>query len=485
MSTFNQAVDQLIRDMSGYVAMPGSEDYEETIQVDNGRVRLPPAIIVYPRSAVDVGLALSFARGQNLPFTVKGGGHSAAGYCLNRAGVVLSMSSMKSMDLDLESNILSVQMGALWSEVYAYIAATDSALLPIGGGCLTVGLPGFLLGGGYSFASRSYGMGSDNILSIDFVTPDGEVRKLSADSTDKTDQDLWWACRGGGGGNFGVGVAMKLQIRKPHTAKMMVGQVHYRLSDGVDVIGAYNEWIETLPDEFACYGYLGQEPDPANPQEKIETFRITPVYNGDYSQGIELIQPMLAFPALYVELYNMTLPQWEEKIGKSTLVGDRQAYIRSGIMPPGGMSKEVIEVYQRYMHSAPSDESFVVWTHGGGQIAKISGDDSSVPHRDARYIFELKAIWSDPRNMRENVEWAYHFLEELRPFFEGAYVNYIDPLLTDWKTMYYGSEYSRLLEIKQAVDTDNLFGFQQGIGSDYDPTGTEPLDLSPLNRTVL
>ena len=484
MNTFDQAVDQLIRELSGYVALPGSDDYEETIQVDNGRVRLPPAIIIYPRSAEDVGRALQFANSLKLPFTVKGGGHSAAGYCLNRAGVVLSMSSMKAMSLDTKSNVLSVQMGARWSEVYSYIAAADSRLLPIGGGCLTVGLPGFLLGGGYSFASRSYGMGSDNIVSIDFVTPDGEVRTLSADCQGQIDQDLWWACRGGGGGNFGVAVAMKLQIRKPDTPKMMVGQVHYRLSDGVDVIGAYNEWIETLPDQFACYGFLGQEPDPANPSQKIETFRITPVFNGDYSEGIKLIQPMLAFSALYVELYNMTLPQWEEKIGKSTLVGDRQAYIRSGIMLPGGMTKEVIEIYQRYMHSAPSDESFVVWTHGGGQISKVPTDDSSVPHRNGRYIFELKAIWSEPSDIRKNVEWAYQFLEELRPHFEGAYVNYIDPLLTDWKNMYYEDKYPRLLAIKQAVDPNNLFGFQQGIGSDFEPSGTEPLDLSPLNRTV-
>lgn len=485
MSDFQKAVDDLTRELSGYVALPGSDEYEQTLQIDNGRVRLPPAIIIYPRSANDVGLALRFAKSRDLPFSVKGGGHSAAGYCLNRAGVVLSMESMAAMELDQDTNVLSVQMGARWSEVYAYIASISEGLLPIGGGCLTVGLPGFLLGGGYSFASRSYGMGSDNILSIDFVTPDGKVRKLSPNCTDKTDQDLWWACRGGGGGNFGVAVAMKLQIQKPRTKKMLVGQIHYRLSDAKKVIGVYNKWVQTLPDHFACYGFLGREPNPANPNEKIETFRITPVYNGDYSEAIELLKPMLDLPALYVELYNMTLPQFEEKIGKSTLVGDRQAYIRSGIMPFGGMTEEVIDIYQRYMDSSPSDESFVVWTHGGGQIAKGSEDDSSVPHRDGGFIFELKSIWSEANDMRKNVEWAYHFIEELSPHFEGAYVNYIDPLQTNWKQMYYADKYPRLLEIKHAVDPDNMFEFQQGIGSDYEPSGAEPLDLSPLNRTIV
>jgi hypothetical protein len=50
--------------------------------------------------------------------------------------------------------------------------------------------------------------------------------------------------------------------------------------------------------------------------------------------------------------------------------------------------------------------------------------------------------------------------------------------------MYYGANYDRLLRIKHAVDPDRILGFQQGVGSDYRPTGAQPLDLSPLNRTV-
>lgn len=485
MSTFLDAVNTLAKQLSGYIALPGSEEFESTTKIDNGRVDLPPAVVIYPRSAEDVALALQFSQTQQLPFTVRGGGHSAAGYCLNRAGVVLDMSSMKSLSFDAENNILSVQMGVIWKEAYEYLANISDQLLPVGGGCLTVGLPGFLLGGGYSFSSRSYGMGSDNILSIDFVTPDGCLHKLTADANNKTDQDLWWACRGGGGGNFGVAVAMQLRIQKLAEPKMLVGQIYYRLEDAESVLTQYNEWIECLPDEFACYGYLGQSPDPAKPGNTINTVRLTPVFNGSYSEGMQLLQPMLQLPAYYSELYYMTLPQWEEKIGKTTLVNDRQAYIRSGIMPPKGMTKEVIDLYKYYMNSAPSKDSFVVWTHGGGKINDPArAADSAVAHRDGRYIFELKAIWKDSQDTRQNVEWAYNFLEALRPHFQGAYVNYIDPLLTDWKTMYYADKYCRLLEIKQAVDPDNIFGFQQGIGSNYEPTGCKPLDLSPLNRTI-
>ena len=83
------------------------------------------------------------------------------------------------------------------------------------------------------------------------------------------------------------------------------------------------------------------------------------------------------------------------------------------------------------------------------------------------------------------MEWAYHFAEDLRPHFSGAYVNYIDPLLPRWKEMYYRDNYERLLAVKKQWDPDNFFHFQQGVGSKFEPSTTEPLDLSPLNRTIL
>lgn len=479
------SLERLQRELSGVVALPDSATYDQALDIDNGRVRLPPAFVVAPRSAEDVTRTLRFAAEEGLPLTVKGGGHSAAGYCLNRSGVVLDLSLMKAMSLDAEKQTVRVQLGARWEDVYRYLTASGTGLIPVGGGCLTVGLPGFLLGGGYSFASRSYGMGSDNIVSIDLVTADGRHRHLTEDADSAEDRELFWACRGGGGGNFGVALAVELGVHRPNTPNMLVGQVSYPLENAQEVIGTYNEWIQTVPDELACYGYLGHETDPADPTRTVQTFRITPVYNGAYAEGIELLRPMLRFAPVSVELYDMPLPAFEEKIGTSTLVGDRQAYIRSGVMPAGGMTADVIDIYQRFMDDAPSTDSFVVWTHAGGKVSEIPAESSAFPHRDGRFIFELKSIWTQQEDMRGNVEWAFAFGEALRPHFSGAYVNYIDPLLPGWREMYYGAHYERLLNIKKRVDPDGFFSFQQAVGSDFEPSVSEPLDLSPLNRTVV
>jgi FAD/FMN-containing dehydrogenase len=478
-------IDRLQANVSGAVLQPGSSGFAQALVIDNGRVDLTPACVVQPRSAEDIAHAIRFAADQALPLTVKGGGHSGAGYCLNSGGVVVDMLLMKAMHLDRDSQRLRVQLGARWRDVYDLLFHSRTGLIPVGGGCLTVGPGGFLLGGGYSFASRSYGMGCDNILSLDFVTPDGELHHLHDGVESDTERDLWWACRGGGGGNFGVAVDVELRVHEPPTATMLVGEMAYPLAAGQDVIGAYNEWVPTLPDAMAAYGFLGRLPDPAKQDKQVRAFRITAVYNGAHADGVELLGPMLRLPMIQADLYDMALPLWEDQIGKSTLVGDRLGYIRSGIVPIGGMTSEVVEIYQRFFADAPSPYSFVVWTHGGGAISNVAPDATAFVHREPGFIYELKAIWTDPAATRANVEWAHHFGEALRPHFKGSYANYIDPLLSDWPDMYYGANYERLLRIKRAVDPDDLFGFQQGIGSEFRPSTAEPLDLSPLNRTLV
>jgi len=82
------AINKLIRELSGYVLQPGDADYEASTQIDNGRIQFKPRLIIFPAVTEDVRLALKFAVTHDLPFSVKGGGHSAAGYCMNEGGVL-------------------------------------------------------------------------------------------------------------------------------------------------------------------------------------------------------------------------------------------------------------------------------------------------------------------------------------------------------------------------------------------------------------
>lgn len=475
---------ELQRGLSGYVLTPGDSRYAEQTQIDNGRVQLLPALIVLVDSIADVVATLKFARRHDFRLTAKAGGHSATGYCLNSGGIVIDFSLMKS--IRLEGDTLRVQAGTRWIDIYDYLGAKGDGLIPIGGGCAPVGVSGFVLGGGYSFASRSYGLSIDNLIALTIVDIDGNVRTISADSKDAADIDLFWACRGGGGGNFGIVVDLHLQLRKPRTATMLVAQLRYRTERAQDVLGFYNDWVETLPNELACYGIWGPYPDPATGENK-PAFGFTCVYNGDAADGMGLLEPLFKEGPFFAQINNMTLPQFETMVGRNTLVAGRYAYIRSGEVPPKGMTPDYIATLDEFMSTAPSLDTFMVWTHAGGAIDDVAKDATAFAHRGARFMPEIKAVWprGDVGATRTNVEWAYDFFEQLRPHFSGAYVNYIDALQSDWKRMYYGDNYDRLLEIKRRTDPGNFFDFQQGIASGFEPDVSKPLDLSPLNRTFV
>ncbi|HEY0729525.1 MAG TPA: BBE domain-containing protein, partial [Pyrinomonadaceae bacterium] len=160
-------------------------------------------------------------------------------------------------------------------------------------------------------------------------------------------------------------------------------------------------------------------------------------------------------------------------------------YIRSGFMAPGAFTPSCIDVLTSNMTSAPSPNSLLVWTHMGGKVTEVDKKETAFWHRDARFLWEVKAIWSATDQTVQNVDWAYKLGEEMAPHSIGAYCNYIDPLLHNWQKEFYGDNYKRLVQIKKAVDPDEHFRFQQAIGSPFNPSPEYPPNQAPLYRTFL
>lgn len=480
MAMVHSEVEKLRGQLTGRLLQAGDPGYDQSLIIDNGRIDLRPGVIAKCANAQDVITAYKFAVSHKVPFTVRGGGHSAAGYCLNQGGMVIDLTNMTGKRLDAGRQVCWAQTGNRWRDIYIYLQNTNTGFIPIGGGCPTVGIPGFMLGGGLSFVSRSYGLSVDNLLSIDIVTPDGELRTISADSKSREEQDLWWACRGGGGGNFGIAVAFELRVHKPLTPTMLVGQIRYPAEAAQEVYGFYNEWIETVPEELAVYGFMGKVPLPAHPDITVNSIGLTPIFNGDPRRGMDLIAPILKFPNIFINLYEMTLPDFEIFNGLLTNVGGNQAYIRSGFMPPKAFTPQAISTLSNAMDSAPSARSLLVWTHMGGKIEQVAPEDTSFWHRKARFLWEVKAIWANQDELLQNVNWGYALGEAMKPHDVGAYVNYIDPLLTDWPKEFYGGNYDRLQRIKKSWDPSGNFTFQQAIGSSFEPA---PGNFAPLFST--
>lgn len=478
----HQIARAMARLINGRVNDPFDPEYRHAVQIDNGRITHEPLLVAVPNDEADVAALVRFCADEGLRLTTKSGGHSAAGYCLNTGGVVLDLRRLNNIQLDPKSRHLKLGMGCRWRQVYDYLETAESGLVPVGGGCPSVGVGGFLLGGGYSFLSRSYGLGCDNMTSIKMVTADGRVHVAQRNSKDPRLRDLFWASCGGGGGNFGVAVEVEIEARKPRSQTMLMGEVVFPFYRIEEVLPFYNTWVERLPDEMAVYGRIANLPDPRNSNERILTLLFTTVYNGQFSQGVRELDPLLKLGPIRTEFHNMTIHEWEDYIGSRTSIAGRSAYIRSLVMSKQSMTKQVADILKKHMALCPSPETFIVWTHAGGAVSKRMDRDTAFPHRQARFIPEIKAIWdfNKPEETRANVEWAYTFFEELAPFATGAYLNYIDPLLANWQDKYHGANYQRLLDIKRFWDPKNFFHFQQGVGSDFEPDTTLPLDLTPL-----
>ena len=178
--------------------------------------------------AADVVDAVNFAREHGLLLSVKGGGHNVAGNAVNDGGLVIDLSRMRGVHVDPKTRTVRVQGGATWGDIDR---ETQLFGLAVPGGVVsTTGVAGLTLHGGVGHLRRKHGLTIDNLLSVEIVTADGQLRTASATEN----EDLFWAVRGAGS-NFGVVTSFEFQAH-PVGPMVMVGAIFYPLEDAKSVL---------------------------------------------------------------------------------------------------------------------------------------------------------------------------------------------------------------------------------------------------------
>jgi len=221
----SSCADELRSAISGRVALPGGELYDEGSRVWNGAVRHRPAIVAFCRQPEDVQAAVRAARRHGLRLSVRGGGHDWAGRALRDGGLVIDLTPMRDVAVDPQALVANVAGGARAKDVA--VAAGAHGLVAAMGNCGTVGMAGLSLGGGYGPLSGTCGLAADNLLGAE--------------------PDLFWALRGGGG-NFGV--VTSLRVRLHPVRDMLVGTIIYHWKDAGAVLRRYAAFAATAPDEL-------------------------------------------------------------------------------------------------------------------------------------------------------------------------------------------------------------------------------------------
>src|SRR6478609_7371539 len=191
------ALDDLRASFEGEIVEPGDASYDETRAVFNGMFDRRPAVILRPADTAGIQAAVGLARESGVPFAIRAGGHSVAGFSSCEDGIVLDLRNLNGVTIDPGGRTARAQGGVDWA---AFDAVTqEHGLAVTGGRVTTTGVVGFTTGSGSGWLERKLGFACDNVTSADIVTADGEV----VVANESENSDLFWGLRGGGG-NFGV-----------------------------------------------------------------------------------------------------------------------------------------------------------------------------------------------------------------------------------------------------------------------------------------
>ncbi|WP_266158637.1 FAD-dependent oxidoreductase [Dyella silvatica] len=196
-------------------------------------VSQPSVYAVAASSTADVVAAVNFAREHHLRLVVKGGGHSYQGTSdapdsllvwtrkMNTVSVHEAFVARGCAGVQAPQPAVSVGAGAMWIDAYEAVTTQHGRYVQ-GGGCTTVGVAGLVQSGGFGSFSKNFGMASAGLLEAEIVTADGVTRIANA----RTNPDLFWGIKGGGGGSLGVITRLTLRTRElPNTFGAVFGAI--------------------------------------------------------------------------------------------------------------------------------------------------------------------------------------------------------------------------------------------------------------------
>jgi FAD/FMN-containing dehydrogenase len=449
MST-EQRVEQSAPNVRGPVLRAGDADFDPARRIWNGMIDRRPGMIVQARGAADVVAAVNFARDQKLQLAVRGGGHSAAGSSVCDGGLMLDLSLMKGIRVDPVRRTARAEPGLTWAEFDAETQAFG--LATTGGVVSTTGISGLTLGGGIGWLGRTHGLSCDNLLSVDIVTADGQLRTASASEN----QDLFWAVRGAGG-NFGVVTSFEYQLH-PAGPHVLAGLLVWPREMARDVFRAYREFTQGVPENGSAYAGLGTSPD------GVPIAVVIGFHHGPIEEGEALFAPLRRLgPPVADMLQPMPYTSAQAMLDALNPPGNR-VYWKSSILR--NIDDDVLEAIIDAEASRPSPLSAMLIEFYGGAINRVGVQDTAYPLRDATYALNAVSAWTDPTQDSQNVAWARSMWDAVQPFSPGSvYVNFlgVGDETDERVKAAYGANYPRLASLKAKYDPSNLFHLNHNI----------------------
>lgn len=448
----------LARQLNGQLLRPSNPQYATTgISENTIASNIRPAGIALCADAADVQTSIRWAQDNGTPLVAQSGGHSYGGYSTTE-GLMISVQPINNVSVDRDSEIATIgsgiQLGTLYNTLFS------NGLFVPAGRCMSVGIAGFVLGGGFGFETRQFGVTSDRLVGTDIVTADGELLTCS----ETKNADLFWACRGGGGGNFGINTSFTM--RATPIVPTTYGKLAWRFEDAEAVWTTLQDVAMTAPDAMGMRNGISRSRPALNTPSTDEVTALF-FYFGREEEALDLLAPAInAAPATEVTILTGTIVDATSFAAEQSSPNAFLAKSAYADVPfPAAGVGILIDFFRRWPDTARA-VGFDLHSVGGVSN-EVSRTATAYVHRGAQAAFEYEVDWFEeatPDQIADNIAWVEALGAAVRPYFNGeAYQNFIDPTQVDWQQAYYAENFDRLVEVKRAYDPSNVFHFRQSV----------------------
>jgi aclacinomycin oxidase len=493
--------DSAVRPPAGVTVLPGDPRYGYlTTRGENKRFTGTPASVRQVFSTDEVRRAVQDAVDAGQQIAVRSGGHCLDQLVDNPAvQVLIDVSQMKDVFYDPYHRAFSVGSGAILGDVYKSLLLAYGVVVP-GGTCPTVGVGGFVQGGGFGSMSRSQGMCVDHLYGVEVVVVDGTgtARVVLATREDSDPhRDLWWAHTGSGGGSYGV--VTRFLFRSPGAtgtdpskllpappSDMLVATVQWPWSgmteaDFTTLLTNHGAWHAANSAPGGAYASLNSALVMAQPS--AGAINLVAEMDGTLPDSAALMDSYIAAlndgVTAKSAVTKRTMPWMEAQL--ASLFGGAESPYNRGKAKAAYLRKphtreQFSTVYRHLSDFTYSGVGAMLLFAFGGEVNSHPTTATANPHRDSILISYMATTWADPTQDDEHIAWVRAFYSDLyaesggvpapNDATDGSYINYpdidlADPALntsgTPWYTLYFGDNYPRLQHIKQCYDPGDVF----------------------------
>ncbi|KDN93878.1 FAD-binding oxidoreductase [Bacillus velezensis] len=442
--------------LTGRVIFKGDPGYTEAVKNWNPYVDVCPLVFVFAQNSYDVSNAIKWAREKNVPLRVRSGRHALdKNLSTVSDGIVIDVSDMNNVFLDEKNAVATVQTGIHVGPLVKGLAR-EGFMAPFGDSP-TVGIGGITMGGGFGVLSRSIGLISDNLLALKMVDAKGRIIQANH----SRNEDLLWASRGGGGGNFGYNTQYTFKVhRAPKTATVF--NIIWPWEQLETVFKAWQKWAPFTDERLGCYLEIYSKVNGLCHAEGL--------FLGSKPELIQLLKPLLnaGTPAQTV-IKTLYYPDCIDFLDPDEPIPGRsdQSVKFSSAWALKLWPEEPIAVMRQFLEKATGTETNFFFINWGGAISRVPSSETAFYWRRPLFYTEWTASWKNKSQEASNLASVERVRQLMKPYVTGSYVNVPDQNIENFGKAYYGSNFARLQRIKAKYDPENVFRFPQSIPPSY------------------